>query len=213
MQRALYVDVCIDLICPWCWIGKRGLDQALARFRELDPDVDVQVRWHSIQLIPDVPPGGWPYAEFYERRLGSPEAVQARQAQVRDAAAKVGLSLHFDRIATFPNTAPAHRLLGYASQQLSADRLSQLIERLYEAYFVRGERLDDAGKLAQIAAEFGVNTSGAAPGPDPWSEPGLVSGVPLFVFNQRRAVSGAQPADALLAALRQSTVSPDAVAS
>ena len=213
MARALYVDACIDFICPWCWIGKRSLDEAVARLAELEPDVSVHVRWHSVQLIPDVPAGGWPYAEFYERRLGSPQAVQARQAQVRDAAERVGLTLRFDRITTFPNTAAAHRLLAQAGMQLAPPQLNRMVERLYEAYFVRGERLDDAATLAKIAAEHGVDTLGVVPGPDPWSEPGLVNGVPFFVINQRRALSGAQPPDVLLAASRQSVVSSDAASS
>ena len=207
MPRELAVDVCIDLICPWCWIGKRALDQALAQLAELEPDLSVRVRWHSVLLLPNIPAAGLPYGEFYVNRLGSPQAVRARQAQVQAAADRVGLQIHFDRIAVFPNTAQAHRLLAYAREQLPTERLSALIERLFEAHFVLGERIGDAAALARIAAEFAVDMSGPAPAADPWSEPGMVGSVPLFVFNQRHAVSGAQPVDTLVSAMRQSALS------
>jgi hypothetical protein len=122
MRRILNVDVYIDLICPWCLIGKSHLRRALERLAETDPDVDVRVRWHSVQLAPDVAAEGWPFAEFYERRLGGREAAQARQAQVRAAAAQAGVSIDFSRISIFPNSAKAHRLLAVGAPQLVTRR-------------------------------------------------------------------------------------------
>jgi len=211
MARQLHIDVYFDLICPWCLIGKGLLKQALARLADTDPDVQVEVQWHSVQLIPNVPPEGWPYREFYLQRLGGADAVRARQAQVRAAAAVAGETIEFERITTFPNTAAAHRLLAIAVTQLQPAAFERLLQRLFEAYFQRGEDLGSASTLAAIAAEFAVvlpSVEGEVPAVPP---SGLVSGVPFFVFNRQRALSGAQPVDALFAAMQQS-LAEDAVA-
>lgn len=205
MRRIFNVDVYIDLICPWCLIGKSHLRRAIERLAETDPGVDVRVRWHSVQLAPDVPVEGWPFAEFYERRLGGREAAQARQAQVRAAAAQAGVSIDFSRISIFPNTAKAHRLLAVGAPQL-ANGLDRLIDRLFSAYFQRGENLGDAATLMAIAAAQGLDPDEtrkalATNGSLPTSH--AVQGVPYFVLNRRYAISGAQPADVLYAAMRQ----------
>ena len=80
LATTVQVDVWFDLICPWCWIGKTHLDSARRQLAERLPGVQVQLRWHSVQLIPQTPPQGWPYQAFYEHRLGGPEAVRARRA-------------------------------------------------------------------------------------------------------------------------------------
>jgi predicted DsbA family dithiol-disulfide isomerase len=206
MRRILNVDVYIDLICPWCLIGKSHLRRALERLAETDPDVDVRVRWHSVQLAPDVAAEGWPFAEFYERRLGGREAAQARQAQVRAAAAQAGASIDFSRINIFPNTAKAHRLLAVGAPQLDANGFDRLIDRLFSAYFQRGENLGDGATLTAIAAEQGLDPDetrkALATNGNLLTSP-AVQGVPYFVLNRRYAISGAQPAEMLHAAMRQ----------
>jgi predicted DsbA family dithiol-disulfide isomerase len=82
-MRTLTIDASFDLICPWCMIGKQHLTQALAQLRQTDPDVSVRVRRHGLQLLPDLPPEGLPFMDFYVVRQGSPEAVARRQAQVQ----------------------------------------------------------------------------------------------------------------------------------
>lgn len=206
MPRTLNVDVYVDLICPWCLIGKGHLRRALNRLIETDPDVDVALRWHSVQLAPDIPAEGLPFAEFYERRLGGRHAVQARQAQVRDAAARAGVSIDFSSIRTFPNTAKAHRLLALGAQQLDSSGIDRLLDRLFSAYFQRGENLGDLATLTAIAAEHRIEADqvrralaergNLRPSVD-------VQGVPYFVFNCRYAVSGAQPAEVLHSAMRE----------
>lgn len=212
MARTLRIDVWLDLICPWCWIGKSLLGQARRRLAESDPDVQVQTHWRSVQLIPQVPPEGWPYAAFYEHRLGGPEAVRARQAQVLAAARPAGVAIDFSRITTFPNTAAAHRLLAQGIAQLAPADVEALLDRLFEAYFVRGEDLGDTATLDTIAAAHGVapeapDGSGSAAA-DPAAA--SVSGVPFFVFNGALALSGAQPADTLWAAMRRALADADA---
>ena len=202
------VDVWFDLICPWCWIGKTHLDTAYCQLAEHQPDVQVQVRWHSVQLIPEVPPQGWPYQAFYEHRLGGPEAVRARRAQVQTAAGRAGLTIHHERIAVFPNTWRAHSLLAHTARR-HPDRHETLLNALFEAFFVQGLDIADSQVLAALAQEHGVDSSEAetCDAPPVWAMPDGGSGVPLFVFNQNQAISGAQPPEVLLAAILASAQS------
>ena len=199
------VDVYFDLICPWCWIGKTHLDTARRQLAQQHPDAQVQLRWHSVQLIPQTPPQGWPYQAFYEHRLGGPEAVRARRAQVQAAAARAGLTIHHERIAMFPNTWRAHRLLAFTAQH-HPDQQEALMDALFEAFFVRGLDMGNDEVLAQLAQAHGVDATQAEAFDVPplWSMPDGANGVPLFVFNQQRAVSGAQPPEVLLAAMQAS---------
>jgi len=206
MRGSLTIDVYIDLICPWCLIGKSHLRRALRRLAETDPDIDAGVHWHSVQLMPDVPEEGLPFAQFYERRLGGKQAAQARQAQVRAAAARADVSVDFSRIATFPNTAKAHRLLTLGVQKLDAEGLDRLLDRLFAGYFQRGEDLGDSATLTAIAAEHDLDpdtTRAALTAGGNAGSSARVEGVPYFVFNRRYAISGAHPAEVLHSAMRQ----------
>jgi predicted DsbA family dithiol-disulfide isomerase len=202
------IDVYFDLICPWCWIGKTHLDTARRQLAERQPGVQVQLRWHSVQLIPQTPPQGWPYQAFYEHRLGGPEAVRVRRAQVQGAASRAGLTIHHERIAVFPNTWRAHRLLALAAQQ-HTEQYEDLLNALFEAYFVQGLDIGNDQVLAALAQSHGMEGTEAETfdAPPVWAMPDGASGVPLFVFNQHHAVSGAQPPEVLLAALLASAQS------
>lgn len=207
MAPTLNIDVYFDLICPWCLIGKRHLNQALVQLLQMNPGVQVSVAWHSVQLIPDVPAEGLDFAEFYLQRLGSADAVRARQAQVREAAHRAGAAVDFARILRFPNTRKAHQLFLFAAGHLAPFDTELLLERLFDAYFNLGEDLSDRATLKAIAAQHGLDS----PELDAWMaceqwQPvkTQVTGVPFFVFNQSNQLSGAQPVDVLLAALLQS---------
>ena len=190
----LRVEVWFDLICPWCLIGKRQLEQALAEFRRMHPRHEVAVHWRSQLLLPDIPSQGLPFQEFYLRRLGSAQAVAARQAQVRAAASKVGLDFDFSTIASMPNTRAAHALIADAQAQCDPCTVDALVEDLFAAHFMRGLNLDDGGLLDTLAERHGVTRSGAVP-----ALLCLASGVPRFVANRNDALSGAQPPQRLLA--------------
>ena len=198
------VDAYFDLICPWCWIGKAHLTTARRLLAERAPEVQLSVRWHSVQLIPQVPPQGWPYQAFYEHRLGGPDAVRARRAQVQAAASLAGLTIHHERIAVFPNTWRAHRLLALA-EQLGVSAHEALLDTLFESYFVEGLDLGDDQVLARLAQARGIDISEAEDleAPPTRHLPEGASGVPLFVFNQQQAISGAQSADVLLSTMEQ----------
>jgi predicted DsbA family dithiol-disulfide isomerase len=205
MTQPLRIDVWVELICPWCLIGKRNLQRALEQLAETDPGLRVDVQWHTAQLVPQVPREGWPFAEFYLRRLGSPDAVRQRQAQVRAAAAQAGVEIDFERIQRFPSTTLAHRLLAFAARQPSG--VDAMLDRLFAAYFERGEDIGDLGTLLVVAQELGLDRIRV----QDWLATGKllpheapVSSVPLFVFNEQVALSGAQPPGVLLSAIRRS---------
>ena len=124
--------------------------------RRAYPEVAVESVWHPVQLLPDVPEQGLPFAEFYERRLGSPEAVRQRRQQIALAAQSVGLDLDLTRIERMPNTARAHQLLRRVAALGEPELYEALLDRLFAAYFQRGEDIGDAATLRALAAEVGV---------------------------------------------------------
>lgn len=208
-MSVLRIDVFFDFICPWCLIGKRQLERALAQLRASRPDVEVQLAWNGVQLLPQMPAQGEPFAEFYRNRLGSAEAVRARQAQVQQAAAAAGLELDLASIARMPNTADAHRLLQQASELLEPAQRDALLERLFAAYFHRGEDLGERETLLAIAESCGLQRAAVSDclrgdaAPFVGVANAAAGGVPHFIFDRRRSVSGAQPAEALLAAMHE----------
>lgn len=211
-STVITVDVHFDFICPWCLIGKRNLDAAISRLSSVRPDVGVEVRWHSHQLLPDLPVSGVPYQAFYVARLGSPDAVAARRAQVQEAARAAGLQLAFDRIDVMPNTRAAHELLNWATGNGSAFKPAALIDRLFAGYFMDGEDIGDPATLERIALACGVDAEGLAEHlarsrgagntplkPSPQFAD--VRGVPHFVIDSAWSLSGAYSPGAIVDAM------------
>ncbi len=211
MAATLTIDVTFDPICPWCLIGKRHLARALARLAEIEPDVVVQVRWFPVQLLPDLPADGLPFAEFYLRRLGSPQAVLARQLQVHAAAAQAGLQIDFSQITRMPNTRLALRLLDYTSTAGSERQHDAVVERLFAAHFLQGLNIGDMATLVALARACGLDGSAvhallsdtAWAASVPPQRPTAREGVPDFVFNGHYRLSGAHPPKVLLHAMLQ----------
>ncbi|MFC5578579.1 DsbA family oxidoreductase [Lysobacter niabensis] len=210
--NTLTIGIHFDLICPWCYIGKRQLALARDRFAHKHPGVVVEPVWHPVQLLPDVPEQGLPFAEFYERRLGSPEAVRQRRQQIALAARRVGLDLDLTGIERLPNTARAHQLLRRVEALGDAGLYDALLDRLFAAYFQRGEDIGDAATLRVLAEEVGVPSDRIAEAtPDdacPLPAETAIAGVPHFVFNGHRSLSGAQDASILLLAMSQAVQAP-----
>jgi predicted DsbA family dithiol-disulfide isomerase len=204
MNRVVHVEISVDLVCPWCLIGLRQFQRAREAVRALLPHLSWDLHWRGVQLLPHVPQEGFPFHAFYLQRLGGLEPMRARQAQVRSAAARVGVSIDYERIAVMPNTADAHRML----QLLDGDgaRQEALAERLLCAYFERGEDIGNADVLRAHGAASGLSAGQldaalmGASMPFASNDPSL-QGVPCFVFDGREAVSGAQPAPALVDAV------------
>jgi predicted DsbA family dithiol-disulfide isomerase len=213
MTQQISIDIVSDVVCPWCFIGKRRLDAALAELRAVRPEISVTVRWQAYFLNPDTPPEGEPYRLFLERKFGGPAALAAIWQRVREAGRDAGVDFAFERISTRPNTLSAHRLVHRA--QAEGVDATALVERLFVAHFQQGEDIGDLPRLAALAAEAGgedltsvlaylrsdadVATVQAAA---QQAQANGVSGVPFFIFNRRFAVSGAQP----VAVLREAIV-------
>lgn len=215
MTPRLDLTIYFDFVCPWCLIGKRHLQTALAQLKEKRPDVGVRIDWRSHQLLPDIPNLGIDYEVFYVNRLGSPAAVAARREQVRQAARGAGLDLAFEKIGLMPNTLRAHQLVELATPLGSPEQVAKLIDRIFRAYFMEGRNIGDTGVLTTLAAEIGYAVEPlTAALDDPEGQRQFarrlaqpprheVSGVPFFVFNDRLAASGARPPADLLAAMTQ----------
>jgi predicted DsbA family dithiol-disulfide isomerase len=201
MAERLTVEVWFDLICPWCLIGRRHLQTALRLLRDRHPDVIVTTRWHSAPLLPGIPVGGVPFAEFYVRRLGSARAVALRQAQVREAARAAGVDIDFERIAVFPNTLAAHGLVAQAERAGGAAAAERVIDALLENYFQLGQDIGSPTTLRSIAGQCGIVEFLPI---DPRDGSEARHGVPTFLFNEAVLVEGAQPPAALLQAMERS---------
>ena len=208
----LTIDVVSDVVCPWCYIGKRKLEAALALPEAADLP-NVVIRWHPFQLNPELPAQGMPRQQYLEDKFGGPARAAEIYERVRAAGKAVGLTLNIDGITRQPNTLAAHALLAFA-QSGDADG-SDMQERLFKAYFVENRFIGDANVLAEIAEEAGLNGDDArAFVSDPEHLDVVaqadahvrhlgISGVPFFIFNQKVSVSGAQDPATLLAAMQE----------
>lgn len=204
--EAIRIDVVSDVVCPWCFVGKRQLEEALARWRETHPGQPVQVRWHPFQLNPDLPVEGMSRTDYLARKFGSADTARI-YSNVQRAAGAVDLTLAIDAIARQPNTLRAHALLEAASDSATQDALA---EALFSAYFQQGRDLTDGAVLREIARAAGLSepqidqaladpqAHEAVAQADQRARRAGIRGVPCFIVNGRSAVSGAQGADAIL---------------
>ncbi len=203
------IEVWSDVVCPWCYIGKRRLDRALAGFARAG---DVEVEWRSFQLDPAYPKGARRpvLAHLAQKFGGSVDQVRAMTDRVRSLAAEEGLAYDFDR-AVAVNTVDAHRV----SHLAKAHGLGgQLHERLMRAHLMEGETLDDAETLVRLAGEVGVPgdevrrvLAGDEYAKDVEADGREAqmlgaNGVPFFVLDRRYGISGAQPLEVFARALR-----------
>jgi predicted DsbA family dithiol-disulfide isomerase len=204
------IEIWSDVVCPWCYIGKRRFESALARFEHRD---DVEVVWRSFELDPSAPAlRAGDNAERLAAKYGMTrqQAVES-QDRLTQMAAQEGLGFRFD-LAQSGNSFNAHRLLHLAAERGIQD---QVKERLFRAYFSEGEPIGDAETLVRLVAEAGLSAAQAQAvlASDQYTEDVRaeereatelgITGVPFFVVDRRYGVSGAQPADALLQVLER----------
>jgi predicted DsbA family dithiol-disulfide isomerase len=206
--KPLKIDIVSDVVCPWCYIGKKRIEDALA----LATDVPVEVTWRPFFLNSWVPREGISRDEYLTQKFGSPEAYKGIAGRVVAAAGEEGLSYHPELVKRQPNTIDCHRLIHWADAQGKAAPMKQ---RLMELYFRDGGDLTDVNVLVQAAADVGLDADDVrrrlATDEDverisQWAQEASdkgISGVPTYVFAQKYAVSGAQPADLLARAIRQ----------
>lgn len=206
----LTVDIWSDVVCPWCYLGKRRFEAALERFEHRD---DVTVTWHSFELDPEAPQSNdEPAAERLARKYGmTVEDAEAKHAQMTEMGAAEGVEFRYD-LSRSGNTFNAHRLIQLAGEHDLQDAVK---ERLLRAYFTEGEPIGDPDRLVALVAEAGLDADEARAviEGDAYAEAVRedeqiarqigIQGVPFFVIGRRFGVSGAQPADVLLGALEQ----------
>lgn len=209
----LAIDVVLDVVCPWCYIGKRRLEQALSTLAEREPGLAPRLRWHPFQLDPTVPRDGVDRRAYRQAKFGSAARVAEINARVEAAGRSVGLAFAFDAIGRQPNTLDAHRLIAWAQAQGGVPDVDALVERLFRAFFIEGRDLGDRAELARIAAEAGADPVAAralldsnllaaeiAAANERAHNLGI-GGVPFIIFDGKAAVSGAQEPDVLLDAI------------
>jgi predicted DsbA family dithiol-disulfide isomerase len=204
------VEIWSDVVCPWCYIGKRRFEAALAGFEHSD---EVAVIWRSFQLDPNAPTTveGDPLDRLVAKYGMSRADAERAQARVTATAATTDLEFHLDR-ARSGNTFDAHRLLHHA---LSGGKQSDLKERLLAAYFVESEAVGEPEVLARLATDVGLDESAvrevldsdafaAEVRQDEQEARRLgISGVPFFVIDRTYGISGAQPSELMLSTLNQ----------
>jgi predicted DsbA family dithiol-disulfide isomerase len=219
---SLQIDIVSDVVCPWCFIGKRHIEQALAMYRQRHPEAPApEIRWHPFQLNPQLPSSGVPRPQYTAAKFGGPERAKEIYARVAAAGARAGITFAFDRIAVQPNTIDAHRLMHRAAELGIQDAMA---ESLFRGYFLEGRDFTDRETLAELAQRAGMAAEGARRYLDTDEDRALIAeqdeharrigveGVPFFIFNQRLAVSGAQPAEILVDVMERSEAQTEAAA-
>ncbi|MBY0522764.1 MAG: DsbA family oxidoreductase [Gemmataceae bacterium] len=208
------IDIVSDVICPWCWIGKRRLEKAL---KLLGHTLGLKVNWKPFQLNPQMPPQGIERRAYRTTKFGSWERSQALDAQVAAAGAEEGITFAFEKMTRTPNTLEAHRLIWLAGTKGMQDAV---VERLFKGYFEEGVDLNDQPMLVRLAAESGLPAAeaehlltGDGGRADVLLEEARykslgVSGVPSFFFNRQMSFSGAVAAPLLAEAIQRVTASP-----
>ncbi|MFY9315845.1 MAG: DsbA family oxidoreductase [Burkholderiales bacterium] len=203
MSKPLLIEIASDVVCPWCYIGKRRLERALA---SLAGEVEVRIEWLPFQLNPGMPASGMARADYRRQKFGSLERGRALDARVAQEGAGEGIAFAFDRMQRTPNTVAAHRLIDLAQRQGKGDAV---VDALFRAYFEAAADIGDAAVLKEIADAAGVtgwpneeNLEVVKEKEERVRDLGI-SGVPTFIFNKTSGISGAYPPEMLAQAIKE----------
>ena len=218
-KTSFFLEVVSDTICPWCYVGKRRLEIALAAIGD---DIAFELRWRPFELNPDMPREGVNRKSYRSAKFGSWEASLELDAQVKAAGASDGLDFHHERMEKTPNTLASHVLIDLAGE---TGVQSAVVEALFRAYFVDGEDVGDPTVLAAIGAKAGLDQTAveqtladearqAAVKAEAraFSRSG-VSGVPTVLLNRFSLFTGAQRPEVIERALRKAASHEDVIAS
>jgi predicted DsbA family dithiol-disulfide isomerase len=204
------IDIVSDAICPWCYIGKRQLERALATLAE--EGLRFQIHWNPFQLNPDMPKDGRDRTSYRTWKFGSAEKAAALDQRITDAASAVGLGFRTDLMTRTPNTIDAHRVIWFAGQNGVQDAT---MEAVFKAYFIEGRDIGQHAVLADCAAQAGLGRQAVLDflatdladkemrAADPAAREAGVSGVPSFFLDGYSLFSGAMPAETIANALRR----------
>jgi len=209
----MLIDVISDVVCPWCFIGKRNLEAALRTWNQQNPgEESPRVRWHPFQLNPGLPQEGIPRERYVAEKFGGPERAKEIYARVANAGRQAGIEFRFDAIQRQPNTVDAHRLIHVSEDEGLQD---MMVETLFRSYFLDAADLTSKEKLVDIAADAGMARQKIETYLESDADRLLienadhrartigVQGVPFFIFDQKYAVSGAQPPEVLVDVMRK----------
>ena len=208
MPKTLLIEIASDVICPWCYIGKRRLEKALAL---LAGEVEARIEWLPFQLNPDMPEQGVARADYRRAKFGSVEKGRALDARVAQEGAGEGIAFAFERMQRTPNTVAAHQLVNLAQKQGKGDAA---VDALFRAYFEEASDIGDAQILQGIAERLGVNgwpeekDRETVKGKEDRVRELGISGVPTFIFDRTSGISGAYPPEALAQAIRDVLARP-----
>jgi predicted DsbA family dithiol-disulfide isomerase len=214
-QPSIRIDVVSDVVCPWCFIGKRRLEKALA----LRPNVPVEVYWHPYFLNDWIPREGMSREQYLTTKFGSPERYRGIAQRVGDAATSEGLVYDAEKMKRQPNTLDCHRLIRWAG---GIGKAAEMKQRLMDLYFSEGADLTNRAVLVQAAADVGLDPEDIRAALDSDKDVAEVErqahsakeagieGVPMFIFGNKFAVSGAQSPEDLADALDRAAQASDA---
>jgi predicted DsbA family dithiol-disulfide isomerase len=204
-MKTLTIDVVSDVVCPWCYVGKRRLERALALLAVQYPDVDPEVHWHTFQLNPDLAPEGMARTDYVSQKFGN-EAGSIYE-RVSSVGKEVGIPFAFDKIVRQPNTVVAHSLIAVSEPGMVQDAM---VEAFFKAYFLEGRDLTEAAVLIEVAESAGMERALAEAhlqnsdlhsqtiDSDKAAREMGITGVPFFIFNRQVGLSGAHEAETLL---------------
>jgi len=202
------LDIVSDVMCPWCYIGKRRLEKALSM---LD-NVEVEVRWRPYQLDSTLPPEGKDRQKYLDDKFGGPEQAREIYQRIEDAGKLEGLDFAFDKIKIAPNTLDAHRVIRWAANG-GEEAQQKIVERLFELFFIEGANIGEPAVLLKAAETVGMNVEimeGLLPTDADREEVTNevetarkmgVTGVPCFIINNKYAVMGAQEPETIAQAI------------
>jgi predicted DsbA family dithiol-disulfide isomerase len=200
------IEVYSDVVCPWCYVGKRRLERAL---QQLGGGFTVRVLWRPFQLNPTMLAEGMDRTAYLEAKFGSLETFRTMEEHVLAAGESEHLAFAFDRIARTPNTFQAHRLIWYAAQR---NRQDEVVDRLFKGYFEEGADIGAVSTLVRLAADAGLAADAFLQSDEGVAEVKAeeaaghrlgIRGVPYFVLNKVYGISGAQPVERFVSAIHQ----------
>ena len=208
-DRGLTIEVYSDVVCPWCYIGKRRLERALD---QLNGAAQTRITWRPFQLNPTMPKEGMDRTTYLAAKFGSLDAFRQMEEHVLSAGAAERITFAFEKVARTPNTFLAHRLMWHAEQQGCQDAV---VESLFRGYFTEGADIGSVPVLGQLAGRAGLDAEAVESFLH--SEEGTtevkvaeaaghrigIRGVPYFVINGTVAISGAQSPDIFVSAIQQ----------
>jgi predicted DsbA family dithiol-disulfide isomerase len=205
-MKAISIDVISDVICPWCFLGKRRLDKAIG----LLEGITAEVNWRPFFLDPTIPNEGMSRRTYLENKFG-PERLETIHDPILAAGKADGVPYAFDKITRTPNTMDAHRVIRWSHD---SGKQHDVVERLFMAYFNEGLDVGDRRVLLKITGEAGMDRSEVSAKLENGTDIDAVnaeverayrmgvSGVPCFIFAQKQGLMGAQPAEQLVMAIR-----------